>query len=128
LNSLFVIGERVHRFNHAESNSVGTSQPAAASTLMRKSRIIWAGKGSTENAAHSHTPLALKVWEEFDGLIAAEGDKTESRRVLDIDFQRALTHVRLKVVKAEDDITDNLERVLLTTSHFSFTRRTILFR
>ena len=39
------------------------------------------GKGSTTWAAHSHTPLGVQSWNEFDKLVTAEGKLHETSRM-----------------------------------------------
>lgn len=74
--------------------------------------IAGQGKGSTTWAAHSHTPSGLEVWEDFEESVVAEGNKSVNQNVLDIDFSSVLASIRLKAVEQEEDVTDNLERLL----------------
>lgn len=44
------------------------------------------GKGSTEWAAHSHTPVSVEEWTDFGSLVAAEGTLERNQRVVDSNF------------------------------------------
>lgn len=47
------------------------------------------GKGSTEWAAHSHTPVSVEEWTDFGSLVAAEGTREHNQRVVDSNFDLA---------------------------------------
>jgi hypothetical protein len=70
------------------------------------------GKGSTTWAAHSHTPIGVRFWGNFDALVAAEAQRPPNRQVLDIAFSTKLDELFLKVVRKEEDVTNRLEKVL----------------
>ena len=42
------------------------------------------GKGSTEWASHSHTPLTVVEWTDFDELVAAEGEQPRNTAMIDV--------------------------------------------
>jgi hypothetical protein len=70
------------------------------------------GKGSTEWAAHSHTPTDLQVWDEFDDLVNAEGRKPRNERCVEVDLIAELNGVRLPRVTQVEHVTDSLVRLL----------------
>jgi len=74
------------------------------------------GKGSTEWAAHSHTPMGVELWGEFDQLVTAEGQKPRNLSTLDIDFSQRLEIITsdLNPVSREEDVTNRLESILAT--------------
>jgi hypothetical protein len=74
------------------------------------------GKGSTEWAAHSHTPLNLEVWEDFDERVEAESLLPRNQNVVDFNFAERLRTIVLNKVKKEEDVTDCLNIVLLRFS------------
>lgn len=74
------------------------------------------GKGSTTWAAHSHTPLQLQVWEDFDELVKAEARRPRNQTVVDSNFSERLGNMFFKRIKQEEDVTDCLENVLLQFS------------
>jgi hypothetical protein len=69
-------------------------------------------KGSTTWAAHSHTPVAVEVWDDFLDLVTTESRKSHSQVVVEDDFGAQLLACRLKPVTREEDITLNVERLL----------------
>jgi predicted Ser/Thr protein kinase len=72
------------------------------------------GKGSTEWAAHSHTPIGVDLWGDFDQLVTAEGQKPRNLSTLDIDFSQRLEIVTsdLNPISSEEDVTNRLESIL----------------
>ena len=66
------------------------------------------GKGSTEWAAHSHSPVRLQQWDNFDELIAVESEKTENQKERNLIGLRDVVKQFLpwNKVKEEEDITD----------------------
>lgn len=72
------------------------------------------GKGSTEWAAHSSTPLGVVLWDEFDELVAAEGQKARNRVTQDIDFPGRLQIVceDLQAISREEDVTNRFQSIL----------------
>jgi len=72
------------------------------------------GKRSTEWAAHSHTPIGVELWGDFDQLVTAEGQKPRNLSTLDIDFSQRLEIVTsdLNSVSREEDVTNRLESIL----------------
>jgi hypothetical protein len=44
------------------------------------------GKGSTEWAAHSHTPTSVVEWTGFDNLVAAEGNHHRNQRLVNLNL------------------------------------------
>lgn len=77
------------------------------------------GKGSTTWAAHSHTPLGVQSWNEFDNLVITEGNKEQNLEKQDIDFLGELEIVRryLTPVENELDVTSRLENILAVFSN-----------
>lgn len=72
------------------------------------------GKGSTEWAALSHTPIGVELWGDFDQLVTAEGQKPRNLSTLDIDFSQRLEIVTsvFNPVSREEDVTNRLESIL----------------
>jgi len=70
------------------------------------------GKGSTEWAAHSHSPVGVQTWDDFDNLVAAEAQKPSNSVEQDIDFLGDLSRARLNRVSSEEDVTNRLETIL----------------
>eukprot|EP00977_Amphora_coffeiformis_P017981 scaffold6064_cov173-Amphora_coffeaeformis.AAC.10 len=70
------------------------------------------GKGSTTWAAHSHTPVGVELWDDFDNLVTAEGREPCNHEQQDIDFVDVLSHTRLPPVSREEDVTNRLETIL----------------
>lgn len=73
------------------------------------------GKGSTEWAAHSNTPCGVVLWDDFDQLVAAEGQKAHNLVIQDIDVPGRLEIVcedQLRTVDQEEEVTINLESIL----------------
>lgn len=73
------------------------------------------GKGSTKWAAHSHTPVSVAEWKEFDGLIKAEGQKRTEVVTLERSIASAMDDILRKnpvIVKEEEHVTTNTVAVL----------------
>lgn len=72
------------------------------------------GKGSTTWAAHSHTPVTVSLWTNFDAEIAAAAEQGTNRRTMDANVQERI-NVTLGVLDAiieEEDVTTNTHLLL----------------
>jgi hypothetical protein len=72
------------------------------------------GKGTTEWAAHSHNPIRLELWDDFDALVTAEGQNPRNHRALDLDLRQQFSSVSrfIGAVSREEDVTNRLETML----------------
>ena len=72
------------------------------------------GKGSTEWAAHSSTPCGIALWNDFDQLVAEEGQKARNRVTQDINFSGRLEIVCecLQAISREEDVTNRFQSIL----------------
>jgi predicted Ser/Thr protein kinase len=77
------------------------------------------GKGTTEWAAHSHTPIGVELWGDFDELVTAEGQNPRNLRTLDFDLRQEFFNAMKYVfpVSKEEDVTIRLETVLSVFSN-----------
>jgi len=83
---------------------------------------------STKWASHSHCPLTVSKWDEFDACIATAAIQPSSAVAIDTDLSQQMSSVRLKTVEEEDHVTQNVERILepladLTRFEFSTTNK-----
>jgi predicted Ser/Thr protein kinase len=81
---------------------------------------------STKWASHSHCPLKVSKWDEFDACIATAALQPSSAVAIDTDLSQQMSSVKLKMVLQEDHVTHNVERILelvadLTGFEFSTT-------
>jgi hypothetical protein len=73
------------------------------------------GKGTTEWAAHSHTPIGVEMWDDFDALVTAEGQNPRNHRTLDFDLAQELVTILKYIgpVSRGEDVTNRLEMVFV---------------
>ena len=79
-------------------------------------------KGSTEWAAHSHSPVSLQEWDNFDELISIESEKTENqedRKLMGL-HEVVQLFVPWNKVKQEEDVTDRTLALLNTGTKDQF--------
>ncbi|KAG7338438.1 hypothetical protein IV203_010127 [Nitzschia inconspicua] len=79
-------------------------------------------KGSTEWAAHSHSPVRLQEWDNFDELISIESEKTENqeyRKLMGL-HEVVQLFVPWNKVKQEEDVTDRTLALLNTGTKDQF--------
>jgi len=67
---------------------------------------------STKWASHSHTPVTVSVWNDFDEHIAREASKDQNSELCAFDLRALLNDVTPKDVLEEEDVTKNTERFL----------------
>ena len=79
-------------------------------------------KGSTEWAAHSHSPVRLQEWDNFDDLISIESEKTENQEDRKLMGLHAVVQlfVPWNKVKQEEDVTDRTLALLNTGTKDQF--------
>jgi hypothetical protein len=79
------------------------------------------GKGSMTWASHSHTPVSISSWDDFDICIRAELVKHEDAQVLDADVVAALNVITplLFEVRTEEHVTNNTALLLRPLSDLS---------
>jgi hypothetical protein len=72
------------------------------------------GKGSTEWAAHSHTPGEVVEWTEFDALVTAEGAHARNALMVDVNLSERLNDQAedFRAVSEEEHVTDCLKSLL----------------
>jgi hypothetical protein len=92
----------------------------------------WAsGKGSTEWAAHSHTPLSVNEWTDFDALIEIEGNKdgNKTTTVTTINLESELANIQryCSPVSEEEHVTANLNFLLKGVSNHQELTQGIVF-
>lgn len=77
------------------------------------------GKGSTTGAAHSHSPVELELWNDFEALVALEGQKTRNQTELDVDFVGQLNNSAKfsPAASSEQEVTNFLQ---LSLNCFSY--------
>ena len=71
------------------------------------------GKGSTEWATHSHTPMAVVEWSDFDELVATEGEQPRNTVMIDhIRLEKMLQNQAefFNAVSEEEHVTDCISR------------------
>ena len=83
---------------------------------------------STKWASHSHCPLTVSKWDDFDACIEAAALHPTSTVAVDTNLAQEISSLRLKKVEEEDHVTLNLERILepladLTSFEFSTTNK-----
>lgn len=70
------------------------------------------GKGSTEFAAHSHTPIEVKEWAEFPHLIEETKNSQWAQQPAPFDMSAAMRTLRLSKVSKEEEVTNRTQQVL----------------
>lgn len=85
--------------------------------LSYRERLPMEGKGSTEWAAHSHSPAGAMRWEAFDAVVVAQAASSpQSQRILDWNFAESLKQKAPDIIMGrEEDVTACTLSVL---SHF----------
>ncbi|KAL3912559.1 MAG: hypothetical protein SGILL_006832 [Bacillariaceae sp.] len=85
------------------------------------------GKGSTNWAAHSHTPISVAEWTDFDSLVVAEGQKDANKTIATINLGSELstTARRAAVVSEEEHVTQRLNSMLGIVAFEGFTGDTV---
>lgn len=83
---------------------------------------------STKWASHSHCPLNVSKWDDFDACIETAARQAACAVAIDTDLAHEMSSLRLKKVAEEDHVTQNLERILepladLTCFEFSTTNK-----
>ena len=74
--------------------------------------LLQQDKGSTEWAAHSHSPCSVSQWDNFDTCIAQEAQKPKHLVPFSVDVDSKLTGVELIRVSREQHVTNNLDNLL----------------
>jgi predicted Ser/Thr protein kinase len=72
------------------------------------------GKGTTEWAPHSHTPVRVEIWGDFDALVTAEAQNSRNHPTSDFDLRQKFLNAMeyASPVSKEEDVTNRLETVL----------------
>jgi hypothetical protein len=72
------------------------------------------GKGSTEWAPHSRTPVLVAEWTDFDALVQIERENNQDRIDVDVDLKREFqtTARRQAPISNEEQVTSFTNKVL----------------
>ena len=87
------------------------------------------GKGSTTWAAHSHTPLFVNEWTDFDALVDMEGNKDGNNTTVAINLKSELAIAQRYCVPVseEEHVTANLNLLLQGVSNYEELTHGIVF-
>ena len=91
-----------------------------------RSELEMQEKGSTAWAAHSHTPISVVEWTDFQSKIAEASRTPETTVIVDANVAGRMNEQVLKEVTREEHVTDNAETLLRTA--FQTVRANLRFK